>query len=50
MCTQEECEYEGLERTVKGVINALYSFPREISSGLFIGVVRGSITMSEQSS
>jgi hypothetical protein len=34
--------YKGLKYKVKRVINAMYSSPRGIHRGLFIGVVKGS--------
>jgi phage-related protein len=34
--------YKGVNNAIQRVINALDSFPGEISKGLFIGVVRGS--------
>jgi hypothetical protein len=41
--------YEGLERAVKRIINALYSSSGGIPGGLFIGVVRGGpVIMSER--
>jgi hypothetical protein len=41
MSVQVKYEHEGLERAIKGVINVMYSSPRESLGGLFIGVVSG---------
>jgi hypothetical protein len=39
MRVQVKYEHESLERAMKGVINVMYSAPRESLGGLFIGVV-----------
>jgi hypothetical protein len=43
----ENDHYEGLDSAMDRIINALFSSLGESSRGLFIGVVRGPVTISE---
>jgi hypothetical protein len=47
VCVGEDNEYGGLKSVTNEIINVLTSLPRGIPRGLFIGVVRGLVPMSE---
>jgi hypothetical protein len=48
VCVGEDNEYGGLKSMTNEIINVLTSLPRGIPRGLFIGVVRGLVPMSER--